>query len=117
MPSELQQIIGSIQYSLDTGNKNMLSVSIQDLKDISKEYETLELECRYVAINGGKILASAFLPNELKIREVNGIKNHVLINKYKKVLESHLPTTEFFKYFKHLNDMSPDEYSWCHGIE
>lgn len=102
---------------MNSGNKQMLNVAYQDLCDISKEYERLELEFRFVANNGDRILVNGFLPNQPRVREVNGIQNHVLIEKYSKLLENKPSKDDFFKHFKHLNDMSPEEYAWCEGIE
>lgn len=117
MTSELQQIMDNISRSIHSNNKQMLDVSIQDLKDIAGQYIRLELECRYVAINGDRILVSGYLPNEPSVRKINGLVNQVLIFKYQKMFESMTSSTEFFKYFKHLNDMSPEEYAWCTGVD
>lgn len=115
MSLELQQIVDNITKSIHSKNKQMLNVSVQDLKDIASQYDRLELECRYVALNGDRILVFGIIPCNPRVREVNGIINHVLLSKYQRLFESILSTTEFFKYYKHLNDMSPEEYIWCMG--
>lgn len=115
MSSELQHIVNNIAASLHSNDKQMLDISVQDLVDIANQYNRLELECRYVALNGDRITFGCLIPCNPRVREVNGVVNHVLISKYQKLFESGLPTTEFFKYYKHLNDMSPEEYAWCMG--
>lgn len=117
MTSELQQIVDTISTSYNSGNKRMFNVAVQDLYDIANQYEKLSIEFRFVSVNGDRIYACGNLPSTPKVREVNGLTNHVLIDKYMKLLNRGIPKDQFFKYFKHLNDMSPEEYAWCIGIE
>lgn len=115
--SELQDIVTSVHHAFSSGDEQMKRVAMQDLNDAAELYENLELICRFVAKNGDRVLMSGYLPDSVKVREINGVQNQVLIDKYNKILKSKMTMPEFFKIFKHLNDMSPEEYAWCEGVE
>ena len=76
------------------------------------------MEMRYIALNGDKIILNWNLKTtSYRFISINGIKNHVLFAKYDKLFNEVITTENVFKYLKHLNDMSPEEYVWCCGID
>lgn len=51
--------------------------------------------------------------DHLIVDAVNGIRNPVLCDHYQKILTNKECKAEPFKFLKHKNDMSPEEYKWC----
>ena len=111
--ADLEHIVDNMRNASRSNDKEMLDISIQDLKNCVNHYESLTMEFRFVSKSGDKVYCCAKLPDSCEVREVNGIINHFLISKYQRIFDS--KPDSILTHFKHLNEMSPDEYTWCVG--
>lgn len=108
---DVQDIFDSICRARQMHDNAAILRGFQDLEDAGIKPK---IYFRMVAVNGDRLRYHVnFATDNLVIDSVNGIKNHVLLAKYKEILESE----EFYKnawdFIKHHNDMSPEEYKWC----
>lgn len=110
---ELAYIVSNMISSAVSHDSQMFDISLQDLLDHSKNYKSLQLTMRFVMFNGDRVVVVIKVPEAAQIITVNGTEDPVLIAKYSHLLRSMNPK----KYIKHFNDMSPEEYAWCSGID
>jgi hypothetical protein len=110
-----------LQYIMDSmsgSSSREKDVLIQDLRDCADSYQMLRMELRYVSINGDRIIINWNIKsNSYRFMSINGIKNHFVFAKYTKLFNEIITSENVFKYLKHLNDMSPEEYAWCTGAD
>jgi len=112
--NDLQEICDSIPGS----TSQELGLIVQDLRDCASGYQMLRMELRYVSIEGDKIIVNWNIKsNSYHIISINGLRNHYLIAKYNKLFMEKITPDNVIKYLKHLNDMGPEEYVWCKGLE
>ena len=110
---ELAHIMSSMVSSAIAHDSQMFDISLQDLFDHSKNYKTLRLILRFVMFNSDRVEVMIKVPDSGKIITVNNTEDPVLTAKYTLLLRSMKPE----KYVKHFNDMSPEEYAWCKGVD
>jgi len=108
---DTEQILISLNHSFKTMDTAGIIRSLQDLVD--SEHSDLWIYSRMISTTGDRIKLKASYPAaKLVIISVNGIANHVLCAKYYEILSEGLDESEYYKHFKHMNDLDPDEFAW-----
>ena len=108
---DVEDIFDSLRRARASHDNEAIRTALQDLIDTGRKPT---IYFRMVAINGDRVRYHVNLETDhLVIDDVNGIRNHVLSAKYKVIFASAACARKPWKYVKHRNDMSPEEYKWC----
>jgi len=108
---DIEQILISLNHSCKILDTEGIIRSMQDLVDSG--HSDLWIHSSMISTTGDRIILKVSYPDaKLVIISVNGIANHVLCAKYYEILSEVMDESEYYKHFKHMNDLDPDEFAW-----
>lgn len=114
---DFEEVEWAIQYAMATGDKDAVYRGLCDLQDAG--ISDLKLITRHVTITGKRFETEVSFPsNKLRVISPGFNKTEKLIFRLmwlkdsKRIRQGGTP-----KYFKHENEMSPEEYAWFKSKE